>query len=104
MEFPSTLRLHRDDNILVLTRNVEAGEILRIGDVDCRLDRPLGLGHKVASRHIKCGEKILKYGASIGSAICDIPIGDHVHLHSMKSDYLPTYTLEEGMEFIPVVS
>ncbi|HRJ73596.1 MAG TPA: SAF domain-containing protein [Terrimicrobiaceae bacterium] len=50
-------------------------------------------------RDIRTGEKILKYGVPIGSATCDIAFGEHVHLHNMKSDYLPTYTLETGREF-----
>jgi hypothetical protein len=29
----------------------------------------------------------------------EIASGDHVHLHNMMSDYLPTYTLEKGREF-----
>ena len=29
----------------------------------------------------------------------DIAAGEHVHLHNMKSDYLPTYTLESGRTF-----
>lgn len=59
----------------------------------------LGLGHKIASRDIAAGEKIVKYGAPIGSATTAIPAGEHVHLHNMKSDYLPTFTLEEGRLF-----
>ena len=35
----------------------------------------------------------------IGSATRDIEPGEHVHLHNMKSDYLPTYTLEDGRLF-----
>ena len=32
------------------------------------------------------GEKIIKFGAPIGSAIEDIPIVSLVHLHNLKSD------------------
>ena len=42
---------------------------------------------------------LLKYGVSIGSALRDIAAGEHVHLHNMQSDYLPTYTLEEGNQY-----
>ena len=37
------------------------------------------------------GEKIIKCRAPIGSATCPIATGAHVHLHNMKSDYLPTF-------------
>ena len=93
------IRLSALDNIVVLTRSVQAGECLRVGELEVVMKVPLGLGHKLALRKIHPGEKILKYGASIGSATEEIAPGDHVHLHNMKSDYLPTYTLEKGRAF-----
>jgi hypothetical protein len=48
----------------------------------------------VAARDISAGEKIFKYGAPIGSATRDICAGSTVHVHNMKSDYLPTYKPE----------
>ena len=42
------------------------------------------------------GEKILKYGAVIGSLTQPVAAGDHIHTHNLDSDYTPTYTLEEG--------
>lgn len=93
------IQLFPADNVLVLTRGLNAGESIEIGDIRRRLDAPIGLGHKIAARAIAPGEKILKYGASIGSATTSIAPGEHVHLHNMKSDYLPTFTLDEGREF-----
>jgi len=93
------IRLSPLDNIVVLTRRVEAGGRVRVDGVELTIDRSLGLGHKLALRPIAAGEKILKYGVSIGSATCDIGAGAHVHLHNMRSDYLPTYTIEEGRLF-----
>ncbi len=86
------MRLSKADNILVLRRSVLADETLQIGDTKFSLPYDLGLGHKIAARSITEGEKIFKYGAPIGSATCSIQRGEHVHLHNMKSDYLPTYT------------
>lgn len=60
-----------------------------------RLKAPLGLGHKIALRRIEAGEKVVKYGAPIGSATRRIEPGEHAHLHNLKSDYLPTWTREE---------
>lgn len=94
-----TIRLHSDDNIVVLARSVKEGEVIGIDGADHPVRASLGLGHKVASRRIAAGEIILKYGVPIGSATSVIEPGDHVHLHNMKSDYLPTYTLEEGRAF-----
>ena len=53
------------------------------------------LGQKIARRMITKGEKVMKYGVSIGSARTDIAAGEHVHVHNMQSDYTPTYSLQE---------
>lgn len=34
---------------------------------------------------IAVGEKIIKYGESIGAATCDIHPGEHVHIANVKS-------------------
>jgi altronate dehydratase small subunit len=57
------------------------------------------VGFKVARCPIFAGDKIIKWGASIGSATCDIAAGQVVHLDNMKSDYLPTYTFEEDHRY-----
>ena len=104
MSTPPTLSehlilLHPGDNIASLTRSVEGATALEINGQKVALSQPLGLGHKIAIRDLAEGEKIIKWGAPIGSATEAIALGDHVHLHNMKSDYLPTYTLEEGQKY-----
>ncbi len=96
---PDTLQLAPQDNIVVLTRSAGAGDPIRVGDIEVKLSALLGVGHKLACRAIARGEKIYKFGAPIGSATQDIAFGEHVHLHNIQSDYLPTYTLEKGREF-----
>jgi len=95
----NTIQLSPSDNVVVLTKSLPVGAALKIDGREYRLPAPLGLGHKLASRCIHVGEKIIKYGAPIGSATCGIEAGEHVHLHNMQSDYLPTFTLEHGREF-----
>lgn len=90
-EFPALLRISPDDNVLVAVRNLEPGMVLEIEGRAIPLGVAVALGHKIAARDIALGEKIIKYGVPIGSATTDIPAGGHVHLHNMKSDYLPTY-------------
>ena len=82
------------DNIVVLTRSVQAGDAIDLDGRPVFMQQPLGLGHKLALRRIAASEKILKYGVPIGSATRDIEPGEHVHLHNMQSDYLPTFTLD----------
>ncbi len=95
----NTLLLSPTDNIVVLAKSLAAGAALEIGGRQHHLTHALALGHKLAARPIRAGDKIIKYGAPIGSATCEIKAGEHVHLHNMQSDYLPTFTLEEGREF-----
>ena len=54
----------------------------------------------VFAASIRAGEKVLKYGAVIGTATSDIGRGEHVHTHNLESDYLPTYTHEAGKSFV----
>lgn len=81
------------DNVCVARARLKAGEALLVDGATARLDADVGLGHKVARRAIAAGEKILKYGAPIGSATQAIAPGHHVHVHNMKSDYTPTHHL-----------
>ncbi len=93
------IQLHPNDNIACLTRTVEKGATLTVGGGQFTFKVTLGLGHKIALGDILEGGKIIKFGAPIGSAVKRISVGEHVHLHNMKSDYIPTYTLEDGHKY-----
>ena len=93
------MRIHPDDNVLVLTRTVQPGDRVDLEGRIVPVDRNLTLGHKLAARPIRKGENVLKYGLPIGTATSEIALGEHVHTHNMRSDYLPTYTHEKGHEF-----
>ena len=88
---PTLLRISPEDNVLVAVRSLEPGTMLEIEGGTISLGVRVGLGHKLAARDLAPGEKIIKYGVSIGSATTGIKAGEPVHLHNMKSDYLPTY-------------
>jgi len=53
--------------------------------VDVVLTQDIAFGHKVALRNIAKGEEILKYGMPIGRALCDIGVGEWVHVHNCRS-------------------
>ncbi len=92
------IRLHPDDNVLVLGAVLRAGEAFALDGREARADATLGLGHKIAARAIAPGEKVLKYGAPIGSATAAIAPGAHVHLHNLASDYTASVALAEAAE------
>jgi len=87
------LRISDEDNVYVLLRSLSAGARLQLGEQTVAIETSLELGHKIAACDIVAGQKIVKYGAAIGSATRDIRAGEHVHLHNIKSDYIPTCTL-----------
>ncbi|GGA59438.1 UxaA family hydrolase [Pelagibacterium lentulum] len=88
------LLLAPDDNVLVARQSIDQGTILEIEGHTIALAVALGIGHKVARKPISSGEKVLKYGAPIGSATALIAVGEHVHIHNMQSDYTTTHVIE----------
>jgi hypothetical protein len=76
------------DNIAVARLEIAAGTALQVAGRNVTLQRAMGFGHKIALRDIAAGERIVKYGAPIGSATEAIPHGGYVHSHNLASDYM----------------
>jgi len=92
--------LSPDDNCLVVAQALREGDTVTVEGERVSVARTIGVGHKLARRAIRAGEKVLKYGAVIGTATADIARGEHVHTHNLESDYLPTYTHDAGKSFV----
>lgn len=88
---PRLLVLSPDDNVCIACRDLAAGSQLSVDGEALTLERDVPTGHKVARRAIRAGEKVVKYGAPIGSARADIARGAYVHTHNLGSDYIPTW-------------
>lgn len=84
--------LHPDDNVLVCVAQIRAGDALRIDEEVVVSSQAIDVGHKLARSALGEGEKIIKYGAPIGSMSEAVAKGAHVHMHNMRSDYLPSHT------------
>jgi len=84
------LRLAAADNVAVATVDFPAGAAAPLDDGQVTLVDAVAMGHKAAVAPIAAGERIVKYGCPIGSAVRAIRVGEHVHTHNIKSDYLPT--------------
>ena len=97
---PRFITLSPNDNVCVACTALAIGETLVVDGVPLFVDVGVALGHKIARRDIAIGAAILKYRARIGIATEDIRRGQHVHVHNMKSGYLPTYTLDAGHRYI----
>jgi hypothetical protein len=88
---PRFVRLHADDNVLTVAAPIEAGKAYSVGESTVVAGKLIPVGFKIAACPIPKGSKVIKYGVIIGSATCDIAAGEVVHMHNLKSDYLPTY-------------
>jgi (2R)-sulfolactate sulfo-lyase subunit alpha len=94
------LRIHRDDNVLIVVAPIRHGDRDIIDGHEVVFTQSIPIGHKVAVRDIEAGAKIFKCGVPIGSAKEMIPAGGHIHLHNLKSDYIATYTLDKNHVFV----
>jgi altronate hydrolase len=80
------VHLRPEDNVAVAACNLQPGlEVLHDGET-LKVEKRIGLGHKLALRTINKGEAIYKYGQIIGFASADIPAGAHVHVHNVHAD------------------
>lgn len=83
MSVPSSILLAPEDNVVVATLAMAAGEALPGG---VRTATKIDPGHKVAIRPIHAGEPVVKYAQAIGRATSDIKVGEHVHSHNLAFD------------------
>lgn len=79
--------LNEKDNVAIAISPLKEGEEVVIRGRKIKILTEIPLGHKFALRDIKKGEKVLKDGEVIGEAIVKIKVGEHVHIHNLKSLY-----------------
>ncbi|MGX1930958.1 UxaA family hydrolase [Flagellimonas sp. 2504JD4-2] len=89
--FNTLIKLAEKDNVLVSCVDIKAKEIISYGDDKYLIDENISFGHKVALRDINKGDPIIKFNTVIGTATEDIKQGQHVHVHNIKSNFIPTY-------------
>ncbi|WP_163934080.1 UxaA family hydrolase [Paraferrimonas sp. SM1919] len=90
--------INSSDNVLICCQSIDEKETVGLGDATYTFSTSIDIGHKIAKKAISKGEKIIRYGVPIGSATADIAMGEHVHIHNMKSDYIPSHTRESKVE------
>jgi (2R)-sulfolactate sulfo-lyase subunit alpha len=49
------------------------------------LAEPVRLGHKFALRDIPAGADVIEYGVPVARATHDIAVGQHAHVHNLRS-------------------
>lgn len=73
------------DNVATAVTNIEAGELVTIGEIVVKVQERIPFGHKFALTNIPRGGDVLKYGEVIGEASQTIEQGQHVHVHNVVS-------------------
>ncbi len=85
-----TIRIFTIDEKDNVTTNVAdeipKGTKVEVGDKVIEARDEIPYGHKMAIEPIPKGEAVIKYGLSIGSAVEDIHVGNHVHVHNVESN------------------
>ncbi|HUZ12595.1 MAG TPA: altronate dehydratase family protein [Caulobacteraceae bacterium] len=88
---PNALRLNAAENVVIAMRRLERGEIVageKATGETVRATEPIPSGHKLATRPIRAGETVRKYGQVIGAATSEIAPGAHVHTHNLAASDL----------------
>ncbi|MFK3888164.1 aldo/keto reductase [Sphingomonas sp. NPDC079357] len=84
--------LHPDDNVMICVAPIAAGDLLPVSGGTIPAREGVTVGHKIARHPLKAGDKVIKYGAPIGSMTDAAAAGQWVHMHNMKSDYIASHT------------
>ncbi len=92
------LQIARNDTVAVALRDLDGGEVVRVGGGDVELRDAVPGGHKFSLQEHSIGAAVIKYGDAIGRASCPIPVGAHVHEHNLETvlDGLGSYHFEGG--------
>lgn len=80
-----------DDVGVVVVEGVQAGQKLTgwIMDQDrtleCEVRDAIPIGHKLAIRDLREGDSVIKYSVDIGRVVTPIRMGEHLHVHNVKT-------------------
>ena len=84
----SALVVDKKDNVATALRQLEKGDSIGVevegSVVTVVLRQPIPFGHKFSLKDIERGERIIKYGETIGQATERINKGEHVHIHNVE--------------------
>ncbi len=81
----------KEDTVGVATVDIKAGEVAKgvymdtQDPVEAKALKDIPLGHKIALKDANAGDTVIKYGHDIGKVVAEIKVGDHVHIHNLKT-------------------
>ena len=76
---------------VVVVEGVKKGEPLtgwimdQDREVSVKAQSDIPIGHKLAIRALESGATVIKYGVDIGRTVAPILVGEHAHVHNIKT-------------------
>jgi (2R)-sulfolactate sulfo-lyase subunit alpha len=76
---------------VVVVEGIKAGQELsgwimdQDKDLTVRALSAIPIGHKLAIKELKANDTVIKYGVDIGRTIAPIKVGEHLHVHNVKT-------------------
>jgi (2R)-sulfolactate sulfo-lyase subunit alpha len=53
--------------------------------IDIKIKDDIPIGHKLAIKNMNKDDTVIKYGVDIGRTISNISVGEHLHVHNVKT-------------------
>lgn len=89
MKIKTAIKIAKNDNVATALTDLNMGQIVEIVEesesIGTVLCEDIPAYHKFALSNFKIGDKVYKYGQVIGQVISEIKVGEHVHVHNIKS-------------------
>ena len=92
------IHINDDDNIAIVVEDVPSGAQVEYQDVFVVAVTAVPRFNKIALENIPEGAKVRRYGLPIGVASRDILRGEFVHVHNLRSAWIPTFTREQDSQ------
>ena len=54
-------------------------------EIRVRAQNDIPIGHKLAIQKLKAEDTVIKYGVDIGRVVAPIKVGEHAHVHNIKT-------------------
>jgi len=54
-------------------------------EIKVRAQNDIPIGHKLAIAKLAANDTVIKYGTDIGRAVAPIKVGEHAHVHNIKT-------------------
>ena len=98
------LRVHEEDNVVIAVSQLTKGTTVEDHGQKITLLSDIPMGHKIATKYIKTGENVVRYGNPIGHTTEDIEVGQYVHTHNVKTNLsdLVEYSYQPNLKPVEV--